>query len=257
VLVGQDLIRAAGERAQITQIEKYNSAVNTFRDKYGGIPGDLGISLANQFGFYIGTCTGATGYRNGDGILESANTQYNAAEITVVIYIGGETTYFWSDLSQSGLIPDTLPNNSSVIKDCGSPMGTSISPTTYFPFGQIGYSSSVYAYSYNGVNWFGLSSSLGPHDGTGWLDSSASIPVSIAYNLDKKVDDGNPTTGRVQAMYINGNTGPTINGIKTPPFAPSASSDNSTSCYNSSTNAYSISVNGGRGPNCALSFKFQ
>jgi prepilin-type N-terminal cleavage/methylation domain-containing protein len=35
VLVGQGLIRAAGVRATITQIEKYNQAVNAFRGKYG------------------------------------------------------------------------------------------------------------------------------------------------------------------------------------------------------------------------------
>jgi len=38
VLVGRDLISAASVRAQITQIEKYQQAVNAFRDKYGGVP---------------------------------------------------------------------------------------------------------------------------------------------------------------------------------------------------------------------------
>ena len=35
VLVGRDLIAAAQVRAQISQIEKYQTAVNTFRGKYG------------------------------------------------------------------------------------------------------------------------------------------------------------------------------------------------------------------------------
>ncbi len=35
VLVGQDLIRAAEVRAQISQIEKYNTGVETFYGKYG------------------------------------------------------------------------------------------------------------------------------------------------------------------------------------------------------------------------------
>jgi hypothetical protein len=34
VLVGQNLIAAAGLRATISQIEKYNTAANTFRGKY-------------------------------------------------------------------------------------------------------------------------------------------------------------------------------------------------------------------------------
>ena len=49
VLVGQDLIRAAEVRATISQIEKYNTAVNTFRGKYDALPGD--ISNAAQYGF--------------------------------------------------------------------------------------------------------------------------------------------------------------------------------------------------------------
>src|SRR3984885_348580 len=51
VLVGQDLIRAAQVRATVTQIEKYNSAVNTFRGKYGALPGDLNAGTAATFGF--------------------------------------------------------------------------------------------------------------------------------------------------------------------------------------------------------------
>jgi prepilin-type N-terminal cleavage/methylation domain-containing protein len=41
VLVGQDLIKAAEIRATISQYEKYNAAMNTFRTKYNGMPGDL------------------------------------------------------------------------------------------------------------------------------------------------------------------------------------------------------------------------
>src|ERR1700746_416796 len=51
VLVGQDLIRAAEVRATISQIEKYNTAVNTFRGKYNALPGDLNAAAATAFGF--------------------------------------------------------------------------------------------------------------------------------------------------------------------------------------------------------------
>src|ERR1700691_6571160 len=68
VLVGQDLIRAAYIRAQITQIEKFNTAVNTFYGKYQALPGDMNISTATAFQFTIGTgCSCSYGERNGDG----------------------------------------------------------------------------------------------------------------------------------------------------------------------------------------------
>src|ERR1700728_1709743 len=51
VLVGQDLIRAAYVRAQIAQIEKFNTAVNTFYGKYQALPGDMNASTAQTYGF--------------------------------------------------------------------------------------------------------------------------------------------------------------------------------------------------------------
>ena len=52
VLVGQDLIRAAETRAQITQFEKYQSAVNTFRGKFNAIPGDMNVATAQPVRVY-------------------------------------------------------------------------------------------------------------------------------------------------------------------------------------------------------------
>src|SRR5580700_8566203 len=72
VLVGQDLIRAAGVRATISQIEKYNTAVNTFRAKYNNqLPGDISNPDAAAFGFAArGT---APGEGDGNGIIEGPN----------------------------------------------------------------------------------------------------------------------------------------------------------------------------------------
>src|SRR4051812_47024942 len=61
VLVGQDLIRAAEIRATVAQVEKYNTAINTFRTKYNGMPGDL--TNAANFGF----TALAAGAGKGDG----------------------------------------------------------------------------------------------------------------------------------------------------------------------------------------------
>jgi hypothetical protein len=51
VLVGQDLIKVAQTRAQITQIQKFDSAANTFVTKYGYLPGDIPAAVVTQFGF--------------------------------------------------------------------------------------------------------------------------------------------------------------------------------------------------------------
>jgi prepilin-type N-terminal cleavage/methylation domain-containing protein len=71
VLVGQSLISAAAMRAQISQIEKYNQAANTFFGKYGYLPGDIPSGPAAQFGFAArGTIADHLGEGDGDGLLE-------------------------------------------------------------------------------------------------------------------------------------------------------------------------------------------
>ncbi len=68
VLVGQDLIKAAQARATITQIEKYHTAVNTFRGKYGELPGDISAAGASQFGFAPRGPDAGQG--DGNGVIE-------------------------------------------------------------------------------------------------------------------------------------------------------------------------------------------
>jgi prepilin-type N-terminal cleavage/methylation domain-containing protein len=72
ILVGRDLISAAAVRAQISQIEKYNQAVNTFRSKYGYLPGDIPDPYASQFGFQSRFYFLGNG--DGNGVIQSYNT---------------------------------------------------------------------------------------------------------------------------------------------------------------------------------------
>ena len=75
VLVGRDLIAAAEVRAQITQIEKYQAAINTFKIKYNNyLPGDIPDPLASQMGLQArGT---APGQGDGNGMITGWFTSY-------------------------------------------------------------------------------------------------------------------------------------------------------------------------------------
>jgi prepilin-type N-terminal cleavage/methylation domain-containing protein len=98
VLVGRDLIQSAGINAVARDIDSYNVGAMTFRDKYGGIPGDITASKAQQFGLTISaTNPGTTGEGDGDGVLGNG-TIVNAG-------LGGEDTLFWRQLSDAQLIP--------------------------------------------------------------------------------------------------------------------------------------------------------
>jgi len=82
------------------------------------------------------------------------------------------------------------------------------------------------------------------------LQSNANISVQMASKIDSKIDDGMPTSGNVQAVYLNGSVAITAN-------APNSANDSATSCYNTNGNTYSTAYNGGAAANCALSFKMQ
>ena len=247
VLVGQDLIRAAEVRSQVSQIEKLNTAVNTFRGKFNYIPGDLIYAEATRLGFAIGTgCDGSTaGKRDGNGLLDS-NGAANGTQLGWGI-AGYEVGLLWQDLSSS--VGGNLIDGSFTGVACTN---TGISSATglaaAFPIAKLGKGQFISVYNYLGSNWWGLYAFTGT-GANGPINPTTPMSVMQAYNIDKKMDDGIATTGNVVAQYVNNVT------TLTP--APSAAAANTTTCFESTTNTYNISQNNGSGNYCALGFRFQ
>jgi prepilin-type N-terminal cleavage/methylation domain-containing protein len=255
ILTGHDLIESATIRMQVAQLERYNTAVNTFRNKYGGIPGDLALNPASQFGFVITGCDGTAAKRDGNGLIDGFPPpgQYSQAR--------NETALFWEDLSASGLIDAVIPNGGGPAVICGQyPYVLSLTPGTayvgdYFPQAKIGEGNYIYVYEANGSNWFGLLG-IQSTDTSGSFNSmggGSNEPISVmqAYKMDSKADDGLPMTGNIlDAAVINSNAygiGMNIHQY-----------DDAGSCgHNTPSTLYSITYNGGTGLNCALSFRMQ
>ena len=271
VMVGRDLISAAAIRAQIGQIDQYDTAIYSFEDKYGCLPGDC--ANAAQFGFAPrGT---GRGEGDGNGVLES---QGDAAVYNGSWQGNGEVCGFWRDLSQANLIAGDF-NYCALSR--GAAAGSNYQDVqTWLPAAKIGngnyvtvYSGGQGIYGQNGINYFGVSKI----DFAGnWVNTLHSphepgkgMTVQQAYNIDTKMDDGFPQTGRVQAVYLTcaeatwanddlgsqtgtGGNGP-ANGVATPPSA--------TTCYDDrgvtgAARQYSTQQNNGGGVNCGLSFQF-
>ena len=180
VLVGQDLISAAEVRAQMSQVEKTNTAVNTFRVKYNGLPGDL--SNAGTFGF----SPGVDG-RNGNGQIESSETALGQC---------GESLLFWRDLSQANLLEGAALITATDY-DTGA-CGTTAVVSDLLPEGRIG--GHITVYSQNGLNFFEVIGVDSIAADTGVVATSAALKNIDAYNIDQKLDDGAPSTGQVLAM---------------------------------------------------------
>jgi prepilin-type N-terminal cleavage/methylation domain-containing protein len=191
VMIGQDLISAAHVRAQISQFEKFNTAVNTFRSKYNGIPGDLRSDQAQGFGFVARAGTRSHG--DGNGVLEKC-------DLTIGAYpVGCEFLLFWSDLSLSGLIDANLPGAVD-----GDPNANSYEQTlTYFPRSKVSEGTTVLAAVHNDSSFWYVLMGFDHIDPFNMAPRMYPMSGPQAYGFDVKVDDGYALTGNTRATMWN------------------------------------------------------
>ncbi len=278
VLAGQDLVRAAGERAQISQIEKFNVAVNTFRGKYGEIPGDMDTTTATMYGFspsikfsgQVRNPNGNAGESDGNGIIEGTSSFASPTANCGNCIGAGEPVTFWDDLTYANgmnlnLVEGIYDVDNNCPWACGNIPnynGAAITGTLvglFFPSAKIGGANWVYVYSKNNINYYGLS----PISSIAYQVATAQPGLSVkqAYDIDQKIDDGFPQSGNVIAQYINTTVVWAAGGGANGASPGSTTSSSSTTCYDNGGNGgieqYSITQNNGSGTNCALSFKFQ
>jgi len=280
VLVGQNLISAAAVRAQVTQIEKYNTAANTFREKYGYLPGDIPNPFAAQFGF---AARGQyPGQGDGNGLLQG-NWDNTSAGGVGNANINGETGMFWVDLSKVNLIDGSFHTSTPTMQQT-----TTSAVANYLPPAKIGQGNYVYIWSggyvgstytnYGSGNYYGLSAVRSINDGT--VVGPEGLTVAQANAIDTKIDDGFPQTGNVIAIFLNrtgsGNfytmwagTGNTETYTSDNQAYTTATPGSSTTCYDNSSAAsgtpgvagatqhYSVEISNGSYVDCALSFQMQ
>jgi prepilin-type N-terminal cleavage/methylation domain-containing protein len=280
ILVGQDLIKAAATRATLAQIEKYNTAANTFKVKYGYLPGDIPDPYASQFGFQPRGNTAGSG--NGDGVIEG--TGVPQATAAGWVEGAGETAMFWVDLSTARLIDANFFTASATTLGSSDVTGTNIA--LYFPQAKLGNGNYVYVWTNMNTapgtflnqypnNYFGISAVTAVLNSSadGEITSTPNISVAQAFAIDKKIDDGLPLSGAVQAIGLENDPYWSVNnrwgtGVDYADILydalPSGGSlpASSTSCFDnggSASNAtqYSMGQSNGSNPNCALSFQMQ
>jgi len=280
VLVGRDLIKAAEVRAQVSQIGKFNLAANTFRGKYGYLPGDIPDPDASNFGFAKRGAFPHQGDGNGiiEGLINGADQQ------------GGETVMFWVDLtSANGMNLNLIEGSFSRAKTSASYSSSGGSEVLkpgspgvddFLPKAKLGSTNYIYAWSGgltggDGTNYYTLSGVVYIDEGS--PSANPDLTPNQAYAIDKKMDDGMPQSGTVTTMYRDVNncgfcyaggangglSDNNIGGPVTDPANASGETNSAYTCYDfpdplhpSLPLTYSIATNGNL-PNCALSFKFQ
>jgi prepilin-type N-terminal cleavage/methylation domain-containing protein len=198
VLVGQDLIKAAEVRATVAQIEKYNSAINTFRGKYAYIPGDITGAQATVFG--LEARAGTVGLGDGNGLLQGVDDDDTVGN---GLYCGQEQRLFWDDLSTTNLVDGNYNANANLT----TALSTAEALQGIFPGAKLGRGNMITVFSASGYNYYeitGITACADNADPGFAYTLTTSLTPQEAFNIDSKMDDSRPATGTVRGMLATG-----------------------------------------------------
>ena len=198
ILAGQSLIRAAELRSVSADYARFATSVQTFRDKYLRLPGDMNNATAFWGDDSIncgdvavtdgtpGTCNG-----NADGQITFATGPNRPAE----------AFQFWKQLALAGLVEGTYSGLSGSGGAGHAVIGTNVprgrlSNSGFTPsyFDNSGGSVADYAVNFRNQMTFGATN-------TGFDTSAAILKPEEAWNIDTKMDDGRPGNGSIIAAY--------------------------------------------------------
>jgi prepilin-type N-terminal cleavage/methylation domain-containing protein len=193
ILGGQALIRAAELRAVPAELARHTTAVQSFRDKYFALPGDM-INATAFWGVRAGTgsdvachqtinTTTGTCNGNGDGRID-----FVAGDATF-----GERFLGWQHLVRAGLIEGNYTGASGSASTEVRVRVTNLPPMK-LPNTQVHFWFAPGPQTSN-IQYFD-----GPYShNTFGVTNSSGYPLSPeeAWNIDTKLDDGRPATGRL------------------------------------------------------------
>ena len=195
-MVGQDMVRQSELRTLTTDINKYMTAVNTFKQTYRALPGDMrnaqtfwGVAHATAatcvttVGTGTQTCNG-----DGNGLISETSAGSN------------EAFRFWQHLANADLLEEYF----SGVAGSGGILHTV--PGTNAPRSRIGaggFGIKNFGRQAGHANWFdgqyGNVLFVGGTDGTN-LPLNPLIPPRDMFLVDSKIDDGLPAYGIVRAF---------------------------------------------------------
>lgn len=194
ILTGQDLIHSSELNSVYSDVNKYKTAVNTFRIKYNALPGD--IKNAGSFWGTEGSCPGAVGSSvagtcNGDGNGQIDWVSWNTTSTN-------EHYRAWEHLTLAGLVPGSYNG----VPATGT-TATSIVPGTTVPEHALkGYVALMYT---AGTAFFGRAGNVLATYGT--TASAVGFTPPDAASIDSKYDDGAPGTGEIMTFTATQNPG--------------------------------------------------
>ena len=144
ILTAQQMIKSAEVQATITEVEQFQTAATTFRERTGYLPGDIPDPTASSFGFAArGTYAGEG---DGNGTIEG-NFSNTAGGNIGTGACAGENLMFWKDLSAAKMIQGGFTVASPT--NCGVDYNSVVYPTgphsigAVLPAAKLGYGNYV------------------------------------------------------------------------------------------------------------------
>lgn len=187
ILTGQNLIRAAELRSVTTDFNKYQTAVMTFRDKYFYLPGDM--PNATDFWGVKPDC-------GTEAPVTSGTLTCNGSGDGKINYVS-EQFRFWEHLANAGLIEGSYAGVKLTSATTGRIAGQNIPVSRLSPGG---YDMGRYLETTASTDYFPAAAGehllhMGNFNGA-WEDIEILTPEEV-WNIDQKMDDGLPATGRL------------------------------------------------------------
>lgn len=193
ILGGRELVKAAELRSVTSEYRQWVTAVNTFKDKYMGLPGDLDNATA----FWGAADTSSGGECGAPGADTGSGTDTCNGNGDGEVEEDYEEIRFWQHLSNAGIISG---NYSGVggSGGIGHAVGGENAPQSKYSTGVWGTdhegdsagTSEEFALNYGQVLMLGSEASSGEPDG------DLFNPEDL-WNIDMKMDDGKPGQGHV------------------------------------------------------------
>ena len=184
IFSGGTLLQNAKLDTVIADYSKYSNAVNLFKRQYGSLPGDM-LDATNYWGKDTAYCNGdsqaagspGTCNGDGDGAMDTADEQLRA----------------WQHLELSKLLAGTFKGYPTAA------IGGTLPASNMAGAGWSFYNNVP---NLGNANWYSqsLADLLSFGAATGSYTFGPAITASYAQQIDAKIDDGLPATGRVLAL---------------------------------------------------------
>lgn len=194
ILAGKSLIHAAELRSVTSEYQRYTAAIGSFRDKYFALPGDM----SNATSFWGRADTGAVGSQCATPATDiGTGAQTCNGDGNGLVQTNSEGTMekfrFWQHLANAGLIEGQYTG--AIVS------GTYASGVQYpaSHLGSAGWETGYLGnfYRYSGVHSLKVASQVTPD--TSGLNGPGLSGID-AWNIDAKLDDGIPSSGKMTSL---------------------------------------------------------